>query len=259
MQCYAYCMHSPGTVADGDTSGSRSTDSTSQVERVVLALREMLLRGDFRPGERLAELALVPRLKASRTPVRLALERLAHEGLLDPLPAGGFCIREFTVADIWDAIEIRGVLEGTAARLASERLTSRDELGRLRRLCRTGESLLPMNLDEFVRYLEINEAFHRELWRLAKSPMLSRAIEAVIALPFASPGALVFGATESAAANKTAIIALEHHRAILEAIENREGTRAGLSRASIRVLPARTWIAPSETAHCSAAYRAHRS
>ena len=93
-----------------------------------------------------------------------------------------------------------------------------------------------MNLDQFVRYLEINEAFHRELWRLAKSPMLSRAIEAVIALPFASPGALVFGATESAEANKTAIIAIEHHRAILEAIENREGTRAeALAREHSRV------------------------
>ncbi len=58
----------------------------SQIERVALALREMLLRGDFSPGERLAELNLVPRLNASRTPVRLALERLAHEGLLEPLP-----------------------------------------------------------------------------------------------------------------------------------------------------------------------------
>ena len=78
----------------------------------MLALREMVLRGDFAPGERLAELTLVPRLRASRTPVRLALDQLAHEGLLEALPTTGFRVRQFAPADIRDAIEIRGVLEG---------------------------------------------------------------------------------------------------------------------------------------------------
>ena len=50
-----------------------TSESRTQTERVVLMLREMLLRGDFKRGERLTELALVPLLKASRTPVRLAL------------------------------------------------------------------------------------------------------------------------------------------------------------------------------------------
>jgi len=197
----------------------------SQIERVALALREMLLRGDFSPGERLAELNLVPRLNASRTPVRLALERLAHEGLLEPVPTGGFRIREFTIADVWDAIEIRGVLEGTAARLAAERLAGPAELARLRRYCRDGEAVLAGSLDDFVHYLEINGRFHRELWRLSKSPMLQRAIEAAIAFPFAAPGALVFSDAESREGT-SGIIAREHHRAIIEAIENREGTRA---------------------------------
>src|SRR5262245_30574322 len=101
---------------------SASTESPSQIERVAVTLREKLLRGEFRPGQRLAELALVPQLNASRTPVRLALERLAHQGLLEALPFGGFRVREFTIPDLWDAIELRGVLESTAARLAAERL-----------------------------------------------------------------------------------------------------------------------------------------
>jgi len=94
-----------------------SFDARTQTERVVLTLREMLLRGDFKPGERLAELSLVPLLKASRTPVRLALDRLAHEGLLEAQETTGFRVRAFALDDIWDAIEIRGVLEGTAARM----------------------------------------------------------------------------------------------------------------------------------------------
>ena len=97
----------------------------------------MLLRGDFRPGERLAELTLVPRLNASRTPVRLALDRLAHEGLLEPMPGGGFKIREFAIADIWDAIEVRGVHGGNGRpagrRAADELRTSWAELRRFGR------------------------------------------------------------------------------------------------------------------------------
>ena len=68
----------------------RANDAASQTDRAVLALREILLRGDFAPGQRLTELALAARLGASRTPVRHALNRLAHEGLLEALPAGGF-------------------------------------------------------------------------------------------------------------------------------------------------------------------------
>ena len=202
------------------------SDARTQTERVVLTLREMLLRGDFKPGERLAELSLVPLLRASRTPVRLALDRLAHEGLLEALETTGFRVRAFALDDIWDAIEIRGVLEGTAARMAAERLRSEEELGALKLHCRQAEELLPMTRDRFVRYIEINEAFHAGLWRLAKSAMLRAAIERTVALPFAAPGALVFSWPEPDDGNTEALIAIEHHRALVESIEQREGGRA---------------------------------
>jgi GntR family transcriptional regulator of vanillate catabolism len=101
----------------------------------------MLLSGDFRPGERISELSLVARLGASRTPVRLAMDRLAQEGLLELSPGGGFSARAFTIAEIYDAIDLRGALEGTAARWAAERLTSPKELDKLRRCCRQMEDL----------------------------------------------------------------------------------------------------------------------
>jgi GntR family transcriptional regulator of vanillate catabolism len=205
-----------------------TVESSSQTERVVVTLRGMLLRGDFRPGERLAELMLAPLLNASRTPVRLALERLAHQGLLEPLPYGGFRVREFTISDIWDAIEIRGVLEGTAARLAAERLSEPGALIELRRSVEALAALVPTNLDHFTRYIEENNRFHREVWRLADSPMLLRTLEEVCSLPFAAPEALVFGAFDVAPQvhARNGALAVEQHGAILEAIENREGTRA---------------------------------
>ena len=93
--------------------GTRSSEADSQATRALDALRASLLSGEFAPGERMAELSLVARLGVSRTPIRLALERLAHMGLLDLNASGGFTVRGYTRAEALDAIEIRGVLEGT--------------------------------------------------------------------------------------------------------------------------------------------------
>jgi GntR family transcriptional regulator of vanillate catabolism len=105
-------------------------------------------------------------------------------------------------------------------------LKSADELGALKLHCRQSEELLPMTRDRFVRYIEINEAFHAGVWRLAKSSMLRATIERIVALPFAAPGALVFSWPVAEEGNTEAIIAIEHHRALVEAIEHREGGRA---------------------------------
>jgi GntR family transcriptional regulator of vanillate catabolism len=198
----------------------------SQTGRALLNLRQMLLRGDFRPGERISELPLVPRLGVSRTPIRLALDRLANEGLLEVSPTGGFTVREFTVADIWDAIEMRGVLEGTAARLAAERLTADHELNALRKYRDEMTSMLRPTIESFAQYLDLNEAFHSALVDLAKSPMLRRTLERVLSLPFASPSALVFAPSQLPQAGEMLVLGQHQHNAIVEAVENRHGTRA---------------------------------
>ena len=205
--------------------------TASQSDRAVILLRELLLTGRFAPGGRLTELALVPQLGVSRTPVRHALARLAHEGLLEALPRGGFRVRAFTVDEIWSAIELRGILEGAAARLAAERLEAPASLDRARQLLGELEHTLPETLTDFVGYVKINERFHREIWKLSRSPMLVSNIEQVVRLPFAAPGALVFGEAELTEARRTADLAQAQHQAIVEAIARREGARAeGLAR-----------------------------
>src|SRR6202044_4140678 len=64
--------------------------ASSQTARAVLSLREMLVQGRFRPGERIREVPLAADLKISRIPLHLALERLAHEGFLEIRPTRGF-------------------------------------------------------------------------------------------------------------------------------------------------------------------------
>lgn len=188
----------------------------------------MLLRGDFQPGERISELPLVARLGVSRTPIRLALDRLSHEGLLEVSPSGGFVVREFTVSDIWDAIEMRGVLEGTAARLAAERLSDPSELTDLRRYREEMECYgAPVaNIDSFARYLDVNDLFHSTVASLAKSPMLRRTLDHIMTLPFAQPSAVVFAHSKLPRAESLFPIGQEQHRVIVEAIERRQGSRA---------------------------------
>jgi GntR family transcriptional regulator of vanillate catabolism len=204
----------------------RNGDVESQTARAFFGLREILLRGAFTRGERISELPLVARLGTSRTPIRLALERLAHMGLLDVLSTGGFAVREFTLSEVLDAIEVRGVLEGTVARLAAERLSSDHELVPLRRYSQGMENLQQLTIDSFPEYMDLNESFHGALVDLAKSAMLRRSLEQVNQLPFASPSAMVFPTSVLPASNEMFAIANEHHRALVEAIAARQGTRA---------------------------------
>src|SRR5215813_12762036 len=94
--------------------------------RAIVRIREMILRGQLTSGRRVAEAPLAEMLGMSRTPVRQALPVLAQEGLLAEHETRGYVVRGFTTADILDAIDLRGVLEGLAARRVAERGISRN-------------------------------------------------------------------------------------------------------------------------------------
>ena len=89
-------------------------------ETVLMQLRDLILRGTFEPGQRLAEQQLAERLGASRTPVRSALVTLEQEGLIEASDTGKYLVRQFTPREVADAIAVRGHLEGMAARLVAE-------------------------------------------------------------------------------------------------------------------------------------------
>src|SRR6266545_2005404 len=105
---------------EGDIAEPANDANVSQTVKALLGLRQMILGGELAPGARVSELAVVERLGVSRTPVRAALVRLEQEGMLEAIPGGGFSVPAFNERDIHDAIELRGTLEGLAARLAAE-------------------------------------------------------------------------------------------------------------------------------------------
>jgi GntR family transcriptional regulator of vanillate catabolism len=192
-------------------------------------MRELLIRGEFPPGQRIREVSLAARLGVSRTPLRLVLERLEHEGLLQVRERGGFVARQFTFQDILDVIETRGVLEGTAARLAAERLRSEDEMMPMQEVLREIDRLLAnrtSGVTPVAAYLPLNGRFHALLIHLAKSPIVRRSLEQVLALPFASPNAFVGAEIGESAWFDELLVAQSQHRAIAESIAGREGARA---------------------------------
>ena len=203
---------------------------SSQAVNALLKLREFILGGEIKAGERMSELALVERLGVSRTPIRAALVRLEQEGLLRALPTGGFVVNAFNERDMHAAIEIRGTLEGLAARLAAERGVSATDLDVLKR-CLSGLDELVLDgggvtVDSFSGYVELNEQFHRIIIELADSAVLTRQIARAVTLPFASASAFVMVQARLPEAQTMFTVAQDHHRCIVRAIEAREGQRA---------------------------------
>ncbi len=199
----------------------------TQMMRALLALREQILSGEFKPGERMSELPLVERLGVSRTPLRLALASLEHEGLLQVLPTGGYIVREFTQTDIRQAIELRGVLEGTACRFAAEAGASRRDLRALREINEAVEPLVHRaDYESFERYVALNATFHERLIKMAHSPLLERTLATVLSLPFATPSALVLQHAQLPESREILIVAHRQHLWLVEAIAAREGSRA---------------------------------
>jgi GntR family transcriptional regulator, vanillate catabolism transcriptional regulator len=201
----------------------------SQTVRAQLALRDFILSGELRPGERISELQAVDKTGASRTPVRMALVRLEEEGLLEAIPSGGFMVKAFSERDILEAIELRGTLEGLAARFAAERGVSarmleplKDNLAEIDELVRQDA----VSVETFSAYVTLNARFHALLAELGSSGPLSRQIDRACALPFVSPSAFVMAQSGLPEAHQILLIGQDHHRIVVEAIENREGTRA---------------------------------
>jgi GntR family transcriptional regulator, vanillate catabolism transcriptional regulator len=196
--------------------------------RAVVELRSQILDGRLPGGARLFEVPLAEALEISRTPVREAMSRLAEEGLLDRGRSGGFVVRRFTAGDVLDAIELRGVIEGTAARMAAERGVSPEGLERLDALQARLDACFGDSPDDvdFETYAELNEQFHALLGELSGSEVIRRELERATRLPFASPSAFLTDRADMKPFRQSLHIAQEQHRAIVSAIRHREGARA---------------------------------
>lgn len=202
-------------------------NSTTQ-HAIVQTLREKILRGELAPGHRLVEAQLSEQLGVSRTPLRYALSVLSSEGLLERSGARGFLVRRFSVGDVLDAIDVRGVLEGLAARSVAERGTSAALRAALEDCLREGDRLFEtgaLKAGDDVRYADINGRFHALIADAAQNAALTAALNLNDKIPFVSPATIAFD--ETAKARQYTMLAYAHrqHHVIVTALVNGEGAR----------------------------------
>jgi GntR family transcriptional regulator of vanillate catabolism len=138
-------------------------------------------------------------------------------------------VKAFSERDILDSIELRGTLEGLAVRFAAERGVSARDLEPLKECLNEIDCLVrrsPISVEAFSAYVALNARFHALLTELSRSPPLIRQIDRASALPFASPSGFVMAQSALPEAQQILLIAQDHHRIVVDAIENREGARA---------------------------------
>ncbi len=228
MRTTINAINSVASSADSERATGQNSLESAQV-RAQLQLREMILAGELPGGARIAELSIVEKLGFSRTPIRAALMRLEQEGLLESLPNGGYAVRTFSERDVSEAIELRGTIEGLSARLAAERGAPTVVLNEARECLGKIDAVLsqPALDDEaFSSYVALNERFHELLGEMAGSSVIAKELERVFSLPFASPSGFVVVQANSPGARDMLVVAQDQHRQVLDAIEQREGSRA---------------------------------
>src|SRR4030088_2989184 len=194
--------------------------AVSHTVRAQPALRDLILSGGLRPGERISELQAVETTGVSRTPVRMALVRLEEEGLLEAIPSGGFMVKAFSERDILDSIELRGTLEGLAARFAAERGASARSLEPLKECLADLDQLVrqdPVSVEAFSSYVTLNARFHALLAELSGSAPVIRQIDRVSSMPFASPRGFVMAQSSLLEAHQILLIGQDHHRIVVDA------------------------------------------
>jgi len=89
-------------------------------------LREAIIVGELKPGERLMEVQLAEKMGVSRTPVREAIRKLELEGLVEMLPRKGAHVADLSVKDIMNVLEVRATLDGLASSLSAVRITDEE-------------------------------------------------------------------------------------------------------------------------------------
>lgn len=204
---------------------------SGKTQLVNVALRELrgrILSGEFEPDAHISETAAAELTGISRTPAREALAQLVEEGLLSRSASGRCTVRQFTRDDILDAVELRGVLEGTNLRLAAERGPAAEPLERCQDLMDRIDAALGDRDDEvdFEVYATLNEQFHRELANVSGSETMKRELLRVQRLPFASPTAFPAHLYNVPQVRRSFHRAQDQHRGMIAAVRAGEGTRA---------------------------------
>ena len=184
-------------------------------ELMVEILRDAILAGELKPGERLLQEELAQRFNVSSTPVREAIQQLVADGALLHSPYKGVEVAEAKLEDVQEVYLIRSVVESLATRLATPNLRISD-VKYLRKI--EGELHDQVEKAEYTSILKLNRDFHMLIYQAAGMPYLFQIIRG---LWMRSPWDTLL-----VIPNRANMI-LQEHTLVLAAIESGDAQLAG--------------------------------
>lgn len=216
-------------VSSAVRTAERSRTSDIADAPIMRRIKEMILSGELAPGERVTEQGLAQQLGISRTPIRHILPNLATQGLLEPVGKRGFAVKSFSETECWEALELRALLEGQAARILAQKGAGPDVLAALHECLQSGDRLFAkrqLDAGDEQLYAVMNDRFHRIVVDACGSPMLKLFVDRLNQVPFVAPSVLVFDQVGISRAFDLLFRAHGCHHAIVEAIRERDASRA---------------------------------
>jgi DNA-binding GntR family transcriptional regulator len=195
---------SPDLLAPGTAHEPRATPSTLK-SHIFHGLRDAIVSGRYRPGERLNESKIAREFGISRIPVREALMQLQEHGLVMNLERRGMFVTQLSEEDVQRINSLRVVLEAEALKLCRLKISKKDA-GRLTDIMKSMEAWTERTeMDAAALDLQ----FHRTLWEAAGNPYLTKALDTMVTTLFAHK------ALEYVSADLKRW-RLHHHRALLD-------------------------------------------
>lgn len=143
------------------------TDSIAEV------MRERILKGEYKIGEKIKETHVADELRVSRTPIRKALKQLEEEGLIEYVPNRGCFAKGFTKRDIEDIYAIRKALEELTTEWAVSNITD-DDIANMKAKCDKMQSYV--DTGDSAHVLSVNKEFHEIIYRATGSRFMSQVL-----------------------------------------------------------------------------------
>ncbi len=191
-------------------------DSTPLSERIAGTIRDYILKGSIKPGERLTEPRLSKMLGISRTPIREALRLLEMEGFIEIFPRRGAVVTAVTDKDVDEIFILKVKLESLAARLATENLKDKD-IDDLKELNRKIEKFADAKNVSVL--INLNSEFHNIIISKCGNSRLVKFLEALLRQ---FKRATAYSFTEAGRIMRV----IEEHNEIINALEKRDAEMA---------------------------------
>jgi DNA-binding GntR family transcriptional regulator len=146
-------------------------------ERILETIRDAIIKGALKPGEKVAEPELAERFGISRTPIREAFRQLESEGYLTVIPRKGAVVTSFSQKDVEEFYAIKSILEGYAARRACENLSPK-EVEKLEAINSKLQQLA--DIEDVKQFFKVHNDFHELFIKAASNEKLSEMIDSLV-------------------------------------------------------------------------------